>query len=138
MIQIDNERLIRRYFDEVWNQGKLNVLNEIISPDYINHNPGMPNPIPGPEGLKPIVAAIREAFPDLKYVIENIVVSDTQVAVHTIMHGTHQGDFLGIAPTNKVIRVNQMQIERIANNKIIEHWRVTDEYNLLKQLGQIN
>jgi len=137
-MQTSNERLIRRYFDEIWNNGKLDVLNEIISPDYINHNPGIANPIPGPEGLKPIIVAIRKAFPDLRYVIENIVATDTQVAIHTTMHGTHKGDFFGIAPTNKMIRVSQIQIERIENNKIIEHWRVTDELTLLKQLGQID
>ena len=137
MLQKNNEQLIKRYFEEVWNDGKLDVLDEIISPDYINHNPGMPNPVPGPEGLKPIIAGIRKAFPDLKYVIKNMVISDNQVAVHTIMQGTHAGDFFGIAPTDKIIKVSQMQIERIANNKIIEHWRVTDELTLLKQLGQI-
>ena len=131
------ELLITRYFEEVWNNGKLDVLDEIIAPDYINHSPGMGNPIPGPEGLKPIVAAIRQAFPDLKYVIENIVIADDQVAVHTTMHGTHKGDFFGLAPTNKVIKVAQMQIERIANNKIVEHWRVTDDLTMLQQLGQI-
>ena len=137
MLQTNNVKLIKRYFEEVWNHGKLDVLDEIMSPDYTNHNPGMPNPIPGPAGLKPIVAAIRKAFPDLKYVIENMVVSDDQVAVQTTMYGTHAGDFFGIAPTHKVIQVSQMQIERIANHKIIEHWRVTDELTLLKQLGQI-
>lgn len=137
MLPKDNEKLIKKYFEEVWNNGKLDVLNEIISPDYINHNPGMANPAPGPEGLKPIIEGIRKAFPDLKYVIENMVISDNQVAVHTTMHGTHTGDFFGMAPTNKTIKVSQMQIERIANNKIIEHWRVTDELTLLKQLGQI-
>lgn len=133
-----NEQLIKRYFEEVWNNGELDVLDEIISSDYINHSPGMPNPAPGPEGLKPIVSDIRKAFPDLKYVIENIVVSDNQVAVHTTMYGTHTGNFFGIAPTNKKIKASQMQIERIANNKIIEHWRVTDELALLQQLNQIN
>ena len=97
----------------------------------------MPNPIPGPEGLKPIVAGIRNAFPDLKYVIENMVVSGEQVAVHTTMHGTHTGDFFGLAPTGKSIKVSQMQIERIENNKIVEHWRVTDDISMLRQLGQI-
>ena len=137
MLQTNNAKLIKRYFEEVWNDGCLDVLDEIISLDYINHTPGMPNPIPGPDGLKPIVAAIRKAFPDLKYVIENMVISDDQVAVQTTMHGTHTGDFFGIAPTHKAIKVSQMQIERIANNKIIAHWRVTDELALLKQLGQI-
>ena len=105
-----NKALITRYFEEVWNQGKLDVLNEIIAPDYINHSPGMPNPPRGPEGLKPIVSAIRHAFPDLNYVIKNMVVSDKQVAVHTMMHGTHRGDFFGLAPTGKTIQVTQMQI----------------------------
>lgn len=132
----NNEQLIRKYF-EIWNNGKLDELDEIISPDYINHNPGLPDPIPGPEGLKPIIKEIRKAFPDLKYLIENMVISEHQVAVHTTMYGTHKGDFFGIAPTHKEIKVNQMQIERIVNNKIIEHWRVTDEIALLKQLEQI-
>lgn len=136
MLKICNEQLIIRYFEEVWNQGKLDVLDEIISADYINHNPGMANPVPGPEGLKPIIAGIRIAFPDLNYVIKNMVVSDSQVAVHTSMHGTHTGELFGLAPTHKVINVNQMQIERIANNKIVEHWRVTDDLTMLKQLGR--
>jgi len=131
------KQLIVKYFEEVWNNGKLEVLDEIIAPNYINHNPGMANPVPGPEGLKPIVAGIRRAFPDLKYVIKNMVVSDRQVAVLTTMHGTHTGDLFGLAPTNKVIKVSQMQIERIENNKIVEHWRVTDELTMLRQLGQL-
>ena len=133
----ENKQLIIRYFDEVWNNGKLDVLDEIIAPTYINHNPGSPNPIPGPEGLKPIVEGIRKAFPDLRYEIKNMVVYDDQIAVHTIMHGTHNGDFFGLAPTNKVVEVAQMQIERVINNQIVEHWRVTDELSMLKQLGQI-
>ena len=137
MSKIANEQVIKKYFEEAWNNGKLEVLDEIISPDYVNHNPGMPNPLPGPEGLKPIIEGIRKAFPDLKYVIENMIISDDQIAVHTTMHGTHKGDFFGLAPTNKVIKVSQMQIERIENNQIVEHWRVTDELTLLRQLGQI-
>lgn len=137
MSKTNNEQLIKRYFEEVWNNGNLNILDEIISTDYINHNPGTPNPVRGAEGLKPIVAAIRKAFPDLKYVIENMVISDTHVAVHTTMHGTHKGDFFGLAPSNKAIKVGQMQIERIENNKIVEHWRVTDDLTLLRQLDQI-
>jgi len=132
-----NEKLMIRYFEEVWNNGKLEVLDELIAPNYINHNPGLANPMPGPDGLKPIVAGIRKAFPDLRYVIENIVVSDTKVAVHTTMYGTNTGEFFGLAPTNKTIKVSQMQIERIENNQIVEHWRVTDELTMMRQLGQL-
>jgi steroid delta-isomerase-like uncharacterized protein len=132
-----NKEIVTRYFEEVWNQGKLDVLDELLSPSYINHSPGMPNPKPGAEGLKPIVAAIRVGFPDLKYVIKNMVVSENQVAVHVLMTGTHTGDFFGIPPTGKKVEVSQMQIERIENGKMIEHWRVTDDLSMMKQLGKI-
>lgn len=132
-----NRQTILRYFEEVWNQGKLDVLDELLSSDYINHSPGMPNPEPGPNGLKPIVSAIRTAFPDLKYVIKNMVVAEDYVAIHVLMTGTHTGDFFGIAPTGNKIEVFQMQIERFKDGKMVEHWRVTDDLSLMKQLGEI-
>ena len=131
-----NQELIIRYFERVWNQGHLDDLDEIIAADYTNHNPGIANPEPGPGGLKPIVTAIRTAFPDLNYVIHNMVVSETQVAVHTTMHGTHLGNLFGLAATGKKIAVPQMQIERIKNGKIVEHWRITDDLSFMKQLEQ--
>lgn len=130
-----NKRLVTRYFDEVWNQGKLEVLNELIAPDYINHSPGAPNPKPGPEGLKPIVEAIRKGIPDVKYTIQDMVVAPDKVAVRVVMTGTHTGDFFGIAPTGKRVTVNQFQIERIENGKIVEHWRQTDDLGMMRQLG---
>jgi len=130
-----NKILITRYFEEVWNQGKLDVLDEIIDANYINHSPGVPNPERGPVGLKPIIAGIRKAFPDLRFEIKNMIVTDEQVAIHCVMHGTHIGDFFGIAPTGKVVKVNQMQIERIVNGKIVEHWRQSDDLGMLQQLG---
>ena len=66
-----------------------------------------------------------------------MVISDNQVAVHTTMHGTHNGDLFGLSPTHKTVKINQMQIERIVDNQIVEHWRVTDELAMLRQLGQI-
>lgn len=132
-----NEQIIKKYFNEAWNQGKLEVLDEIIAPNYINHTPGSPNPIPGPEGLKPIIASLRKAFPDLKFTIENMVISEEQVAIHCIMYGTHTGDLFGLPPTGKKVKVNQMQIERIKEGKIVEHWRQSDDLGMMKQLGQI-
>lgn len=132
-----NENIIKRYIEEVWNQGKLEVLDEIIDPSYINHSPGAPNPIPGPEGLKPIIAGMRKAFPDLKFTIENMVITDEQVVIHCTMHGTHTGDLFGLPPTGRKVKVNQMQIERIKNGKIVEHWRQSDDLGMMRQLGQL-
>lgn len=132
-----NEKIIKRYFEEAWNQGKLEVLDEIIAPDYVNHSPGMPNPLPGPEGLKPIIEGLRKAFPDLHFTIENMVVTENQVAIHSIMSGTHEGDLFGLPATGKKVNVNQLQIERIENGKIVEHWRQSDDLGMMRQLGQI-
>lgn len=133
----ENKVLIRRYFEEVWNQGNLDILDEIIDINYINHSPGQPNPERGPKGLKPIIAGIRKAFPDLKFEIKNMVITDEQAAIHCVMHGTHTGDLFGMAPTGKIVKVNQMQIEHIVNGKIIEHWRQSDDLGMLQQLGQM-
>jgi steroid delta-isomerase-like uncharacterized protein len=127
----------RRYFEEVWNQGRLDVLDELLAPDYVNHTPSTPNPPPGPAGLKPIVQAIREAFPDLHYRIEDAVATDDAVILRVVMTGTHRGALFGLAPTGRRIEVKQINIEHIRNGRIAEHWRVTDELTLMRQLGVV-
>jgi steroid delta-isomerase-like uncharacterized protein len=128
-------RIVRRYYTEVWNNGQLDVLDELLDPQYINHTPSVPDPPPGPDGLKPIVAAIRKAFPDLHYEIKDIVVNDSMAVARVIMTGTQQDSLFGLPPTNRKISVNQVNIEKIRNGKVVEHWRVTDELTMMKQLG---
>jgi steroid delta-isomerase-like uncharacterized protein len=135
--QPDGGTLARRYFEDVWNQGKVEVLDELLAPDYINHTPSTGRPQAGPAGLKPIVLAIRRAFPDLHFTIEDVVVTADRVAIRTTMTGTHQGDFFGVPPTGRKIEVMQIQIERIKDGRIVEHWRVTDELSLMRQLGVV-
>ena len=67
-------RVIVRYFDEVWNHGHVDVLDELLTSDYVNHSPSIPNPRPGPADLKPIVQAMRTAVPDLRYEILDMIV----------------------------------------------------------------
>lgn len=132
-----NIEIIQAYFDRAWNLGDIEVLQSIISPDYINHSPGTPNPEKGPNGLIPIVQAMRVAFPDLHFGIQDRVVSEDKAAVRSIMNGTHLGDFFGIPATGKTVSVAQFQIEHIRDGKIIAHWRQSDDLSLLKQLGQL-
>jgi steroid delta-isomerase-like uncharacterized protein len=133
----NNRRLIQRYFKEVWNEGRLDVLDELLTPDYINHSPGVPNPRPGPADLKPIVASMRAGIPDLHYTILDLVVAEDKVTAFVRMTGTHRGDFFGIPPTGRSIDVRQMQIEWIRGGRICQHWRITDDLTLLRQLGQL-
>lgn len=132
-----NTQIITRYFEEVWNQGKLDVLDELIASNYVNHSPGTPNPAPGPDGLKPIVAALRDGIPDVKFAIQDMVVTPDKVAVRVVMSGTQTGNLFGIPATGRRVTVNQLQIERIENGKIVEHWRQTDDLGMMRQLGLI-
>jgi steroid delta-isomerase-like uncharacterized protein len=130
-----NAAIALRYFEDVWNRGDLDVLDELLTPDYVNHTPSAPNPAPGPQGLKPIVRAIREAFPDLHYEIADVIATPDSVVMRVVMTGTHRGDLFGLAATGRRVRVDQINIERIENGRIAEHWRVTDELSLMRQLG---
>ena len=133
----DGATLARRYFEEAWNRGKVEVLDELLAPEYVNHTPSFGSPPPGPDGLKPIVLAMRRAFPDLHYTIEEVVATPDAIAIRTTMTGTHEGDLFGIAPTHRRVRVTQIQIERLRGGRIVEHWRVTDELTLMRQLGVV-
>lgn len=132
-----NRAVIERYFEEVWNRGRIDVLDELIAPDYLNHSASLPNVRPGPEDLKPIVQAMRAGIAGLHYTILDMVVTEDKAAVYTRVRGTHTGDLFGMAPTGKAIDVRQMQIEWLRDGRIVQHWRLTDELTLLRQLGQL-
>jgi len=131
------KNVIRRYFEELFNRGRLDVVDELLHPDYVNGSPspGLP---PGREGVRIVVASLRTAFPDLHYEIEELVAGEDAVAVRTTMRGSHRGDFFGLPPTGRSFEVQQMTIERFREGKIVGHHRVTDELSLLKQLGVVS
>jgi predicted SnoaL-like aldol condensation-catalyzing enzyme len=105
-----NTALVERYL-QAFNSGDLDAFDELIAPDYVNHSPGLPDPPPGPAGLKPIVAAMRSEIPDLHFELLRIVDGGDHVCVHTRVH-----------PFGAL----QMQIERIHDGRIVEHWRATN------------
>ena len=84
-----NKALISIYFNEIWNKGRMDLLDEIIAPDYINHSPSTPDPKPGPEGLKPIVLDMRNGFPDLHYEIKDLIITEDKIVAKTVVSGTH-------------------------------------------------
>jgi len=130
-----NERLARRYFEEAWNRGDVEVLDELLAPNYVNHTPSTPDPPPGPAGLKPIILAMRRAFPDLHYEVKDVIATEDAVTIRVVMTGTHRGDLFGLPPTGRRVQVDQINIEHIRDGRIVEHWRVTDELQLMRQLN---
>lgn len=132
-----HRRLITCYFEEVWNRGRVELLDELLTPDYVNHSPSTPKPQRGPEGLKPIVRAMRDAVPNLHYEILDLICSADKAAIFLRVTGTHTGDLFGMAPQGRSFDVRQMQIEWIRDGRIDQHWRVTDELLWLRQIGQL-
>lgn len=130
-------QVIRRYFEELFNRGQVQLVPELLHPDYVNHSPGSPELPRGREGVVIVVEALRRGLPDLHYEIEDMIVGDDAVAVRTTLTGTHTGDLFGIPATNRPIHVSQMTFERFCDGRIIAHYRQTDDLSLLRQLGAL-
>jgi steroid delta-isomerase-like uncharacterized protein len=132
-----NKQLIETYFNKAWNEGQVEVLDSILSTDYINHTPSTKSGTRNCEELKTIILSFRKAFPDLHFSLEEIIATDNRIVARVRMTGTQKDSLFGLPPTGKTVSVNQINIEQVVNGKITEHWRVTDELELMKQLGFI-
>ena len=133
----DNKRLVRRWTDEVWNQGKLDLIDELVAPDYVRQDPAWPEEVQGREGLRQYVSTVRQAFTDLQVTIEDIIAEADKVVVRWRAKATHQGDFLGIRPTWREIAMAGISIHRIASGRIAETWDRYDALGLMQQLGVV-
>jgi steroid delta-isomerase-like uncharacterized protein len=129
-----NKALIRRHFDEIWNQGQLAVADEIVAPAYVSHFP-LPGQPPGIAGFKYAVQVLRTSFPDLHITIEDLISEGDKVVARLVAHGTHHATFRGIAPTGREVRWAGIRIFRIEEGKIAEHWANWDDLGLMQQLG---
>ena len=131
-----NKALIRRLYEEAFNKGNLEVVDEILSPNYVRHGLA-PGATPGPESTKQVFTMMRTAFPDIRITIEPMVGEGDMVAAQLTHHGTHRGEFMGIAPTGKQVTVTAIGIYHFANKKLVEAWIQMDELGMLKQLGGV-
>ena len=129
-----NKTLVRRFYEEVFNKGNLAAIDEICSPNVVDHSlpPGLPA---GIAGVKQLVGMYRAAFPDLALTIEDMIAEGDKVVVRWSGVGTHRGDLMGIAPTGKQVAISGIGIDRIANGKLAEHWERFDEMGMMQQLG---
>ena len=130
--------VVQRLFDEVWDQGNVVVVDEIFAPEYLDHAspPGIINR--GPENHKQLFAKLRSAFPDISNTLEEVIVEGNKVAFRNTLRGTHQGPFMGMAPTGRSFVQGQMHIVHFSeDNKMVEHWTARDELGMMQQLGVI-
>jgi steroid delta-isomerase-like uncharacterized protein len=138
MLSETNKTLSRRFFEEVFGKGKLNVLDEIIAKDHVNSGPGaLPGLPTGIEGAKQLVTVYRNAFPDLHFTIDEQIAEGDKVVTRWTGHGTNKGELLGMPATGKSSTVTGIVVDRIANGKIAETWGVFDQFGMMQQLGVI-
>ena len=130
-----NKQIVRRYLEECWNQGKMDRVEQLVTADCRYHDPVFPSLTAGAENLKRHIAMCRNGFPDLHYSIDDVIAERDEVVMHWTAHATHEGTFLGIAPTRKTAQVSGSMICRIRNNKIAEQFVDWNLLTLLEQLG---
>jgi steroid delta-isomerase-like uncharacterized protein len=133
-----NKTLVRRWFDEVWNQGREETIDELFAASGVGYGLGdTETPIQGPAGVKPFVRNLRGALPDIHMTIEDIMAEGDRVTVRITAEGTHKGSNLGVAPTGRRVRIEGIVIVRIANGQIVEGWNSWDQLGLLRQMGAL-
>ena len=131
----DNKALIRRAYEEGFNQRNLAVLDEVNAPDLVFHNAS--TTMQGLEAFKQFLSLYLAAFPDAHFTVEDIIAEGDKVVARHTFRGTQQGDLMGIAPTGKQVTTTGVTITRFANGKGVELWGNNDDLGLLQQLGVV-
>lgn len=129
----ENKQIVRRLFDEAFNKGNTYFIDEVIDPGYVDHSP-IPAPAPGPEGFAKRTIALRSAFVD-EALFGVFLAEDDLVAFTWTFNGIHRGTFAGIAATGKRVTLAGINVERLENRKIVEHWSHFDLAGLMRQIN---
>jgi predicted ester cyclase len=131
----DNKTLVRRFYDEVLNARRIDVIETLALADYIEHDP-LPGQRDGLVGLRDRVSMLVGGLAST-YTVREIIAEDDQVVVRWRNTGVHSGEFLGVPPTGRPFDFAGIDIYRIENGRMAEHWHVVDQLTLLQQLGLI-
>ena len=134
----ETKAVARRINDEVWNQGNLDVIDELIADDAVISVVGAPQEIRGPAGFREFVTMYRTAFPDLRITVDEQIGEGDVVVNRWTATGTHEGDLMGIAATGKQATTAGININRISGGKLVQGWGIFDQLGLLQQIGAIS
>jgi len=131
----DNKTLVRRWFEEVWNQGRAAAIDELTAPNCTVHGLA-PDPV-DVAGFRAFYALYRETFPDVHVRVDEIVSEGDLVACRWTVTATHRGNGLGFAATNRPVRFTGMLFARVVNGKLAEGWNNFDQLGMMQQLGVV-
>jgi predicted ester cyclase len=132
----DNKALVRRFYEEVFNQKNTTAIAEFIDPTFVDHSlpPGLPG---GIEGARQYIGMYLTAFPDLHLTVEDLIAEGDKVVARFTGGGTQQGAYMNIPPTGKQMTATVIDMFRIAGSKFVEHWLEFDALGMMQQLGVI-
>ena len=130
----ENKSAFRRTYEEVFNQGNLAVVDEVVAPDFVDREQH-PGNAPGPEAVRTVATMLCTAFPDLHFTIEELIAEGDLVAGRLTMRGTHDGPLMGMPPSGRAVEQSHMLFVRFRDGKAVEHWGVRDDVGMLRQLG---
>jgi steroid delta-isomerase-like uncharacterized protein len=131
----ENKALVRRWFEQVWNKGRVETIDELLADRSVVH--GLGEDMHGPAAFKAFHAAYRDAFPDLVIKIEHMIADDEVVALRWSAAATHSGGGLGFAATGKRAQFTGMAFVRVEGGRFVEGWNSFDQLGLLQQLGVV-
>jgi predicted ester cyclase len=128
--------LARRIADEIWTQGKLDVIDEVIAPEFVGQSP-TDGEFRGPAGFRQLVERYHSAFSNVVMRIDSLVAEGDTVATHWTATGIHTGELMGVAPTGREVKVEGVQFDRVRDGKIVESQGLFDALGLLQQVGAL-
>ncbi len=132
----ENKAIVKRIVQEIWNGGNLDLADELIAPDYVDNVSGTGSQV-GPNGFKEAVNGVRDAFPDFVITINDMIAEDDKVVLVWTFIGTHKGELMGIAPTDKLIEFDGIYLYRFKDGKLMERSGKRDMFKLMSQLGAV-
>ena len=131
----ENKALVRRFYEDVWNRGNVEVAKDIFADDYARHDLRPTQAEPGGAGQAKIAADFRRAFPDLTFHVDVVLAENDLVAARWTAEGTHSGTWGGLEPTGRRARFSGVNIFRIRDGKVAEIWNHRDDLGLMQQVG---
>jgi steroid delta-isomerase-like uncharacterized protein len=136
MSAAENKAVLTTFVEEVINQGRLERADDLVAVNFVELDP-LPGQQQGREGLKQVIAAFRTAFPDIHWVIEEMVAEGDHIFSRFTWRGTHRGEFFGVPATGKQISVKGMVVDRVVGGKMVDSRILMDDLSMMRQLGVI-
>jgi steroid delta-isomerase-like uncharacterized protein len=131
----ENKAVIRRFLKDFFEGGNLDLADELFDPDYVLHDPAVPEEVRGPEGIKQYVSMYRSAYPDTHFTVEDQIAEGDRVVTRWTGQGTQQGELMGISPTDNQVTVTGIEFDRVSDGKMQETWVNYDALGMMQQLG---